>query len=189
MIVTALHERRGRVAIEVDGSPWRVVPTDAVVRAGVTVGADLDEARLDRELERVDALARAARALRHSDRSRAALETRLERAGVSSDVSGEVLGTLERVGVVDDARFASNRAFHLAGKGYGDEAIRIDLTGQGLAAELVAEALEALEPEAERARALVVARGGGPKTARWLAGRGFEESAIEDAMGGFAEEA
>src|SRR5262249_3137798 len=140
-----------------------------------------------RELERMDALARAARALRHSDRSRATLESRLEQAGVSAEVTGDVLGTLERVGVVDDGRFAASRAEHLAAKGWGDEAIRADLEGQGLGAELVAEALAGLEPEYERARAHAAARGGGAKAARWLASRGFEEAAIEDAVGGFAE--
>jgi SOS response regulatory protein OraA/RecX len=188
-VVTALRERRGRVEIELDGSPWRVVPIDAAVRAELSVGSALDERRLDRELERHEALARAARALRHSDRSRAALSQRLEGAGVSADVRGDVLGTLERVGVVDDGRFAANRARGLAERGWGDAAILTDLEGQGVSAELVAGALAGLEPEPERARALAARRGGGSKAARWLAGRGFDESSIEDAVGGFAEEA
>src|SRR5206468_10589043 len=65
-VVTALRERpRGTVEIELDGSAWRVIPTDAVVRAGLSVGGVLDEQRLDRELQRAEALARAALALRH----------------------------------------------------------------------------------------------------------------------------
>ena len=187
-IVTALRERpRGRVAIELDGAPWRVVPTDAVVRAGVSVGGALDAPRLDRELEHVEALARAARALRHRDRSRATLANRLTEAGVAAEVRGEVLGTLERAGLVDDRRFALSRAAHLAEKGWGDEAIRADLEREGVAADLAGEALAALEPERERARALAARRGADARTARWLAGRGFEAASIEDSVGGFAE--
>ena len=41
--VTALHERpRGRVEIQLDGAPWRLVPADAVVRSGLSVGRALD---------------------------------------------------------------------------------------------------------------------------------------------------
>jgi SOS response regulatory protein OraA/RecX len=190
--VTALRERpRGRVAIELDGAPWRVVPAEAVVRAGLGVGRALDRpaARaLARELRRADALARAARALAPRDRSRQALEHRLAGAGVPPATRGEVLETLERVGLVDDARMAVSRAGHLAERGFGDEAIRHDLEAEGVAPELVAEAVGALEPERERAAWLVAKRGAGPRTARWLAGRGFEDSSIEDSMGGFAEE-
>ena len=42
-VVTGLRERkRGQVAVELDGRPWRVLPTDAVVRAGVAAGRLLD---------------------------------------------------------------------------------------------------------------------------------------------------
>ena len=61
-VITALRERkRGRVAVELDGAPWRVLPTDAVVRAGLTVGRPLDRAtarELAREVRRAKALAR-----------------------------------------------------------------------------------------------------------------------------------
>jgi SOS response regulatory protein OraA/RecX len=187
--VTALRERpRGRVAIELDGAPWRVVPADAVVRAGLGVGRALDARSLVRELRRADAMARAARALGRRDRSRQAVANRLAEAGVRAEVGGEVLDTLERVGVVDDARVAAARASHLAERGFGDEAIRHDLEGEGVAPELVAEAVAALEPERERAKSLAAKRGVDLRTARWLAGRGFEESSIEDAVGRFAEE-
>jgi regulatory protein len=188
--VTALREQpRGRVSIELDGASWRVLPTDAVVRAGLSAGDTLDARALVRELRRSEALARAARALRHSDRSRAALASRLAGAGVRAEVSGEVLDTLERVGVVDDSRFAASRAERLAGKGYGDEAIRADLEQQGIAPELVGEAVAHLEPERERAKSLAARRGADARTARWLAARGFDAGSIEGAVAGFAEEA
>jgi SOS response regulatory protein OraA/RecX len=190
-VVTALREQpRGRVEIHLDGAAWRLVPTDAVVRTGLAVGRMLDRetARtLGRELRRADALDRAARALRPRDRSRQALEVRLATAGVPAAARGDALDTLERVGLVDDARVATTRAESLAGRGFGDAAIRHDLEGEGVAAELVERALAGLEPEPDRARALVERRGADLKTARWLAAKGFEESSIEDALGGLDE--
>src|SRR3954465_7578331 len=84
-VVTGLREQpRGRVEVELDGAPWRLVPADAVVRAGLAVGRTLDRGTartLARELRHVDAVARAARSLKHGDRSRRALADRLAGAG------------------------------------------------------------------------------------------------------------
>ena len=190
--VTALRERpRGRVEIELDGAPWRVVPADAVVRAGLLVGRSLDRetARtLGRELRRARALDVAARALRYRDHSRRSLEERLARRDVRPDASDAALAALERAGLVDDARVASTRAGTLAERGYGDAAIRFDLERQGVAGDLVEGAVAALVPERDRARRLVERRGADPKTARWLAGRGFDADSVEDAIGPFAED-
>jgi regulatory protein len=191
-VVTALRERpRGRVEVELDGAPWRVVPADAVVRAGLLVGRSLDRetARtLGRELRRARALDVAARALRYRDHSRRSLEERLARRDVRPDASDAALAALERAGLVDDARVASTRAGTLAERGYGDAAIRFDLERQGLAGDLVEGAVTALVPERDRARRLVERRGADPKTARWLAGRGFDAASVEDAIGPFAED-
>ena len=138
--VTALRERpRGRVEVELDGVPWRLVPTEAVVRSGLFVGRALDRetARtLGRELRRADALgARAARAPAR-DRSRRSLDERLGAAGVAPAARKEALETLERAGLVDDDRLAAARAQALAERGYGDAAIRFDLEHQGLGARV-----------------------------------------------------
>ena len=198
-VVTALREQpRGRVEVEIDGAPWRLVPADAVVRTGLFIGRELDRetARtLGRELRRADALARAARALRPRERSRRALEDRLMHAGVPALARNEALETLERVGLVDDSRVADTRAQSLAERGFGDAAIRYDLEHEGVAADLVEQALAGLEPERDRARALVQRRGAEPRTARWLAGKGFDAASVEDVLGefgaggGFAEDA
>ena len=192
-VVTALHERpRGRVEVQLDGAPWRLVPVDAVVRTGLFVGRALDRetARtLGRELRRADALGRALRALGPRDRSRRALADRLTHAGVRTDAREEALATLEQNGLVDDARVAATRARSLADRGYGDAAIRYDLEREGVARELVEEALARLEPELERARALVERRSADPRTARWLASKGFDAANVEEAVGRFAEDA
>jgi regulatory protein len=125
----------------------------------------------------------AARALQHRDRSRRDLEERLARAGIDEDRRTDALETLERVGYVDDGRFAGARAGALAGRGYGDEWIRHDLGEHGVAAEAVAAAIESLVPESERAAALVERLGRNPKTGARLARKGFGQDALETALG------
>ena len=184
--VTALRDdRRGRVAVELDGAPWRVLPVDVVVRAGLAEGRLLDRPALRlvrRELRRAEALQVAGRALRHRDLSRRRLAERLDGA-VPPAVAAESLATLERAGLVDDRRVALVRAASLAGRGYGDEAIRHRLRAEGLPEEVAEEAVAGLAPESERAGPLIERRGVGPRTARYLAGRGFGEEAVEAALG------
>ena len=98
----------------------------------------------------------------------------------------DALETLERAGLVDDARVGVARAQELAGRGFGDAAIRFALEGEGLAAGVVDDALAILDPELERASRLLDARGRTPKTVRWLAAKGFDASTLED-LGGFAD--
>lgn len=125
----------------------------------------------------------AARALQHRDRSRREVDERLARAGIDEERRNDALDTLERVGYVDDERFAGARAGALAGRGYGDEWIRLDLAEHGVGAEAVAGAIGALEPEAERAASLVERLGRSPKTGAQLARKGFGEDALEAALG------
>lgn len=185
--VTRLRDDgRGRVAVELDDAPWRTLPVDVVARSGLVEGRTLDRGALRllrQELRRAEALAVAARALRRRDLSQRGIAERLARASVAPAAVAESLAVLSRAGLVDDARFARTRADSLAERGYGDAAIRHDLGRQGIAGEVIEEALESLEPEAERARRLVESRGPGTKTARYLASKGFGEEALEAAAG------
>ncbi len=180
--VTALRaDRRGCVAVELDGRPWRALPADVVARARLSEGRSLDRPALRlvrRELRRAEALQVAERALRHRDLSRRRLAERLEDA-VAPAAAAESLAVLERAGLVDDVRVARARAESLAARGYGDDAIRHRLQADGLPEEAVGE----LDPEVVRARPLIERRGAGPRTARYLASRGFGEEAVEAALG------
>jgi regulatory protein len=132
-----------------------------------------------------DPLEIAARALLHRDRSRREIEVRLARAGVDADDRDDALETLERVGYLDDARFAASRAEALAARGFGDEAIRHDLGEHGVvAAEAVEAALGSLAPEATRAQGLVERLGATAKTAAALTRKGFAPESLEAALGG-----
>jgi regulatory protein len=130
------------------------------------------------------ALDRSIRALARRDHSAASLRAKLDRAGVSETAQAEVVETLERAGYLDDARFARDRAAHLAGRGYGDEWIRADLDAQGVDREVAADALATLEREVDRALGEAAKAGGGLRAVRTLARRGFSEGALEAVLGG-----
>ena len=108
--------------------------------------------------DRPDAVETALRALRFRDRTTAELDARLEQRGVGEAEREQALETLERIGYVDDERFARSRAERLAERGSGDALIRHDL-----------------ERRAQR-------RGPGDKTARYLAAKGFGEDALESVV-------
>lgn len=129
--------------------------------------------------QRPDALETALRALRSRDRSAAELGARLQQRGIGAAEQAHALETLERIGYVDDERYARARAEQLSERGSGDALIRHDLERRGLAAEHVEAALARLEPEATRAARIVARRGPGPKTARYLASRGFAAESLE----------
>jgi SOS response regulatory protein OraA/RecX len=192
LIVTALRERkRGRVAVELDGRPWRVLPTDAVLRAGVVVGRPLDRPvarELAREVRRARALAAATRSLAASDCSALALGQRLARGGHSAAATQDAIASLARAGAVDDARMAKSRAETLARRGYGDAAIRADLRRRLIAAEVAASAVEALEPEAARLRRLLENESVTPALLRRLAARGFSRDSVDEVVSAFALE-
>ena len=129
--------------------------------------------------EQPDAVETALRALRFHDRTAAELAARLEQRGVGEAERVQALETLERIGYVDDERFARTRAEQLAERGSGDALIRDDLERRGLAADVIDLAVGALEPEQERATRIADHRGRSAKTARYLASRGFGEEALE----------
>jgi regulatory protein len=126
----------------------------------------------------------AARALRHPDRSRHDVDEHLARAGVERDARADALDTLERIGYVDDLRFARTRAEALAGRGYGDQWIRHELARHGVDADTAAAAVGLLAPEAARAASVVQRLGAGRRTAAHLARKGFAEDAVETALAG-----
>ncbi|MGH3033881.1 MAG: regulatory protein RecX [Gaiellaceae bacterium] len=185
--LTAVRRRsRGRVALEVDGRPWRVVPDDVVVRCGLAAGVPLERPLLRRirtELLRARALEAGLRALERRDLSRARLEERLRRRRLGPAAEKEAVATLEEAGLVDDARLAHTRAQALAARGWGDAAVAARLRQEGLPDEAVRAALAGLSQEEERARA--VAGSASDRRRAWglLARRGFSPESAEAALG------
>jgi SOS response regulatory protein OraA/RecX len=185
-VVTALHSRgsrRERVAVELEGRPWRILPLEAALAAGLDVGVELDRPRarrLAQELRRLKARSAALRALRSRDHTTESLRRRLEARGVAPRQLEQTVETLTRAGLVDDRRFAMSRAATLAARGAGDLKIRYDLESRGVSLDLVGDAVAALEPERERAQRLVAAHGATPKVLRRLVANGFAAANVED---------
>jgi SOS response regulatory protein OraA/RecX len=130
----------------------------------------------------VRALDVATKALARRDFSERGLRERLAEAGVDPAERDRVVERLRYEGVLDESRFATNRADTLAGRGKGDAAIRFDLEAQGLPGEVIEAALAELEPERVRAERILMRRGVSPATARLLAGRGFDPEVVEAAI-------
>jgi regulatory protein len=126
-----------------------------------------------------DALEHALHALRHRDRSTAEISRYLQSRGLTDDERQTAIETLVRTDLVDDGRYAESRARSLADRGAGNTLIRHELLRAGLDADVVDDALESLAPESERAEAIVARRGASPKTARYLAGKGFAYEVVE----------
>ena len=120
----------------------------------------------------------ATRALARREHSRRSLRERLLRAGVRPEDAEAAIDELGQTGLLDDGRFAQERARVLAERGKGDAAIRFELERAGVGSAEIEQALASLEPERERAAALVSRRGATPATARLLAGRGFDEELV-----------
>ena len=186
-VLTAVRRARpGRVELEVDGSRWRVVPDEVVLRCGLAPGVELDRPllrSLRRELRAAEALGLALRTVSRRDVSTRRLRERLATRGVRADVADGAVTRLASAGVVDDARAAASRARSLAERGWGNAAVAARLAGEGFRADDVQAALAGLRPERERAEALA-AKAGDPRTAwRRLARRGFAPETLEDVLG------
>ena len=129
-----------------------------------------------------DAVEASLRILRHRDLSAHELRGRLLERGFSEAACESALETLRRTGLADDQRFARARAAALADRRAGDALIRHRLVEAGIEADVIDDALAGIEDEASRARRIVERRGAGPRTARYLAGKGFSEDAVRGAV-------
>jgi regulatory protein len=128
--------------------------------------------------QQAKALALAMRALARREHTRRSLRARLLRAGIEAEQAEIVVDELVRTGLLDEVRFARERARVLAVRGKGDAAIRFELDRDGIEAAEIELALAALEPERERAARLVGRRGATTATARLLASRGFDDDLV-----------
>jgi SOS response regulatory protein OraA/RecX len=182
--ITGLREiSASAVLVELDGAPWRKIPLTAAARAGLSVGKRLerDDLRLlGRELRRAEALTKASRMLARRPLPRALLEDRLEKKGVAPVALGEAVEALEQAQYLNDRSYALERAGSLAERSYGDAAIRYILEQERVGSELIEEAVAALEPELERAKAQLASTGSRQRTLRRLATRGFSAETLED---------
>jgi len=130
---------------------------------------------------RPTALEAATKALALRDRSAADLTAYLERRGTAPEDAYRAVERLREAGYVDDARYAAARAEVLAGRGFGDAAVRFELERDGVAADHVELVVAALVPERERALAVLRKAKTPLAGLRRLAAKGFSAESVEAA--------
>ena len=99
------------------------------------------------------------RFLGYSARSRSEMQKRLERDGFPEEVIAAVLAECKARGWIDDEKFARDWIADRADrKGYGRTRLAAELRNRGVDPETVGEAMEAVDDDAELARAVAAAR-------------------------------
>ena len=92
-------------------------------------------------------------------RSRSQLEQALARRGVPDDVAAQVLDRFTELGYVDDAAFAESWVqSRQQGRGLARRALAYELRQKGIDDDTAREALDALDPDDERAAAVALVR-------------------------------
>lgn len=92
-------------------------------------------------------------------RSRAELATKLEQKGFTAEIAERTLDRLTEVGLIDDADFAHQwvRSRHLY-SGKGKRAIALELRRKGIDQQDAADALDTIDSDSERERAVELVR-------------------------------
>jgi len=123
------------------------------------------------------------------------LRTKLKQKGYEPAAIEEALELMQSYKYQSDERYAQMRARNDAPRS-GDRGVRARLAASGIDADLAAEQISQLAPEADRAKELVKRFAGKPydealktKVWRFLAYRGFSSDAIKRALAHLAERA
>ncbi|MFQ3662707.1 MAG: RecX family transcriptional regulator [Chloroflexaceae bacterium] len=169
--ITAQTHNSQRVNVFVDGQFAFGLGLDTLAREGLYVGQQLDGAtrvRLEALAETERALSAALRLLTARPRSSAEIRQRLRQKGFGSAAVAQTLERLLTTGLLDDAAFSryliENRQTF---RPRGARALRAELRQKGVDRETIEAAMAACagDADAERARALAVARAALPRYA------------------------
>jgi len=209
--VTALEGQkrsRGRINVQLDGEFAFGLDQEVALESGLKVGDLLEAEEIDRLVEedgKRGARARALRFLQPRERSRAEVDHRLQRYGYVPSVITAAVEYLERLGYLDDQRFAQTFIREKSAGGWGPRRLREELYRKGVDPGLTEEVLvECLDEGADARYAHLVVqvrRRFGPEYQRdptrarrragaFLARRGHDWAAIARVLAGaFAAEA
>jgi len=147
VIVSALEadpRRRESTRILIDGRPAWTVPADVVralaLRVGEPVPARAVEA-LDAAADEEGALRAGLRMLERRAHSRRELARKLTHRGHADAAVAAAIGRLERLRLLDDARFAEQYVVARAARGRGPARLRRDLEGLGVPTPVIDRAM------------------------------------------------
>lgn len=98
------------------------------------------------------------RRLDHAPRTRVELERYLAQRGIPEDAATTVLDRFTEVGLIDDMAYARGWVTSRHGtRGLGKRAVAQELRRKGVADDIIAEALDPIDADQERARAMELA--------------------------------
>ena len=187
--------RRRERRVTIDGERTLTITEETFLRFGPADGQEMDPERLQ-EMERADGVARAMaeahRLIDYRMRTRRELAVRLKSRGRTEDVIEEVLDRLEKVGLIDDGRFARQWIDErLRKRPVGLSLLRREVRQKGIGPEIIDAALEeSASGEEEAGRAYEALRRQAHRYARldrdaahrrmvaFLARRGFGQAVI-----------
>jgi regulatory protein len=145
-------------------------------------------------MARRTALNKAVACLARREHSSHELRKKLEKAGIDTVVVAEVVGELQRQGLVSDERFAEAFVRYRSGKGFGPQRIEMELNERGVDRALISLALEGSECNWTRLAGDVRGKKFGTgqpadykeraRQARFLQYRGFTSEQIRSALEG-----
>jgi regulatory protein len=135
-----------RRTLVIDGDPWREIPAGVAAALELEVSDEVDRDELAIAIGAAEiprAREKALRLLTARERSTESLRTRLVDEGFSSEVATETVAYYERIGLVDDERFAHSLVRTLANaRGKGRSGIAHELKSAGIDEQLANEALD-----------------------------------------------
>ncbi|NLA85725.1 MAG: regulatory protein RecX, partial [Clostridiales bacterium] len=105
-----------------------------------------------------DAKSRALRILGKRSMSRREITERLMQKGESAETAEETAGWLEKIGIVNDAEYASLIARHYISRGYGLMRVKDELYRRGIDKELWEDALNGLPETDDKVYDLLAAK-------------------------------
>ncbi len=142
--------RPGSIRVMVGGRPAWTVPADVIAALGLVAGASLPPGavpRLDLAADEEAAFRSALRALERRAHGSMELSRKLERKGHAAEATEGAIARLQRLGLLDDAAFATAFVAARARRGRGPARLRHDLARLGISSDVVREAVASLEEE------------------------------------------
>lgn len=151
MVITEVKKRRRMLSeLFLDGESAGRIATEIWMRSGYRVGDNLSETEAEelfQESERYRAKEKALYLLEYRSHSKKELEEKVSRA-VSRDAAQEAVSHMEELGLMDDERYARDRAAYLVvRKGYAAKRAVYELLQKGIDRELAETVVEELAPD------------------------------------------
>ncbi len=138
-------EKPGHVVLLVDGVPFATIPAKEAEHLGLDAGESVAEAAATRPVDASTkkTYERALSLLSFRDRSVKELQKRLHEKGVIAEEVTTTIARLQESGLLDDARFAAERArAGIVGKARSRRQIEHDLAQRGVTREVASAAIK-----------------------------------------------